>query len=66
MKTYKLSFRTSSGTIDVVLDTYLNEKPEEILRRMWSDNIVFFPTKDGSMVSINMRNVTSVVITCVE
>lgn len=66
MKTYKLSFKTSTGNIDVVLDTYLNEKPEEILRRVWSDNVVFFPTKDSSMVSINMHNVSSVVITCVE
>lgn len=66
MKKYKLSFTTGTSTIDVVLDANEHETPEDILRRMWSDNIVFFNNTDGSALSINMRNIVSVVIACVE
>lgn len=66
MKKYKLTFTTENRNFDVVLDANEHETPEDILRRMWSDNIVFFNNTDGSALSINMHNIISVLIACVE
>lgn len=66
MKKYKLTFTTENRTFDVVLDADASETPEEILRRLWMEDIVFFNNEDGRTLSIYMYNVISVLIACVE